>query len=314
MDAPARVVHPLIVIALVLAAVFGYIAGSHRVSSSSGQGAAAGPAHVATAAGMLLEYPVSWGQSSTPKSIPGLELKEAITLSPRGETASGLLAGTLPAGEAAPLPAAFLERLSATPHAEVVSLVSAQAYRYSNISLPGYQGVFDLYAIPSGAGTRVIACFAPQHGTAAGQACERTVANVTLTGSAALTLTPSAIYAGSLAPAVSALDQARVAARHELGESASPASVVAPARSLASRYEQAAAAVSKLEAPAPAAAAQVELSQSLSAASKSYLALAAAAETEGVSAYDSAREGVTHAESGVDRALESLVLVGYGTG
>jgi hypothetical protein len=313
MDAPARVVHPLIVVALVLAAVFGYIAGSHRVSSSSGQ-SAAGPAHVATAAGMLLEYPVSWEQSATSKSIPGLELKDAITLSPRGETSSGLLSGTLPAGEPAPLPASFLERLSATPHAEVVSLVSAQAYRYSEIVLPGYKGVFDLYAIPSGAGTRVIACFAPRHLTAAGQSCERIVANVTLTGTAPLTLTPAAAYAGSLGPAVAELDHARLATRRELGESASAPSVVAPARSLAARYRHAAATISNLEAPAPAAAAQVELSQSLSAAAKAYVELAASAETEGVATYDAARARVTRAESGVDKALESLVLVGYGSG
>jgi len=312
MDAPARVVHPLIVIALVLAAVFGYIAGSHRVSPSAGQ-SAVGPAHVATAAGMLLEYPVGWQPSPAPKSIPGLTLKEAITLSPHGETSSGLLGGIVPAGEAAPLPARFLERLGATPHAEVVSLVSAQAYRYSDISLSGYSGVFDLYAIPSGAGTRVLACFAPQHQTAAGQACERIVANVTLTGTAALTLTPSATYAAALAPAVATLDHARLAARRQLGASASAASVVAPARSLAAGYEHAAATISKLEAPAPAAAAQVGLSQSLSAAAKAYEELAAAAETEGVSDYDAARQRVSSAEGKVDRALEGLVLVGYGS-
>ena len=147
MDAPARVVHPLIVVALVLAAVFGYLAGTHRVSSSSGQ-RPAGPAQVATGAGLLLEYPVSWQRASATKSIPGLELTQAITLSPRDEPSSGLLSGMLPAGGPAPLPASFLARLHGTPHAEVVSLVSAQAYRYSDISLPGYTGVFDLYAIP----------------------------------------------------------------------------------------------------------------------------------------------------------------------
>jgi hypothetical protein len=311
MDAPARAVHPLIVVALLFAAVFGYLAGTHRVSSSSGQ-VPTGPAQVATGAGLLLEYPTSWQRASATKSIPGLELTQAITLSPRGEESSGLLSGMLRAGGPAPLPASFLERLSATPHPEVVSLVSAQAYRYSDISLPGYTGVFDLYAIPSGTGTRLIACFAPKHATAAGEACERIVANVTLTGTAPLTLTPSATYAGALAPAVSALDRARLAARRQLGESASASAVVAPARSLAARYEGAAGTVSKLEAPAPAAAAQVELSQSLSAASKAYVELAVAAETEGVSAYDAARARVSGAESNVDSALESLVLVGYG--
>jgi hypothetical protein len=312
MDAPARVVHPLLVIALVLAAVFGYLAGSHRVAADTGS-QPGGPAQVATAAGLLLEYPVGWEHASTPKSIPGLTLTEAVTLSPQGSGTSGLVSGMLPAGEPAPLPASFLGRLSAPPHAEVVSLVSTQAYRYSSISLPGYQGVFDLYAIPApGAGTRLMACFAPQRHTAAGEQCERIVANVTLTGTAAVTLTPSAAYAGALAPAVSKLDASRAKARNDLGKSASAPSVVGPARSLAASYTTAASAVSALEAPAPAAAAQVALSQSLSAASKAYDQLAGAAEAEDVAAYDEARTKVGSAEEGVDGALANLTLLGYG--
>ena len=155
MDAPARVVHPLIAIALVLAAICGYMLGSHRVSAGGGESAALGPSRVATTAGLLLEYPTGWEQASSSESIPGLALKEAVTLRPRGSTDSGLLGGMLPGGEAGPLPAAFLSRLSGTPHAEVVSLVSTQAYRYSNLSLPGYARVFDLYVIPAtGTGMR----------------------------------------------------------------------------------------------------------------------------------------------------------------
>ena len=312
MDAPARVVHPLIVIALVLAAVCGYLLGSHRVSTT-GAGQAAGPSRVATAAGLLLEYPVDWERASAPKAIPGLTLKEAVTLSPRGSSESGLLMGTLPGGEAAPLPSSFLERLGRAPHAEVVSLVSTQAYRYSGLSLPGYSGVFDLYAIPAApSGMRLMACFAPERQTAAGQQCERIVANVTLTGTAALTLTPSAAYSEALAPTIASLDTARVQTRRQLSQSSSAASVVGPARSLAARFEHASGAVSALEAPAVAAAAQVALSQALAAAGKVYGELAGAAEAEAISAYDSARSRVTSAETGVDSALENLVLLGYG--
>ena len=142
---------------------------------------------MATSAGLLLEYPTGWEQAGSSESIPGLSLKEAVTLRPRGSTDSGLLVGMLPGGEAGPLPASFLAHLSGTPHAEVVSLVSTQAYRYSNLSLPGYARVFDLYAIPAtGTGMRLMACFAPKRLTQAGQECERTVANVTLTGTAAV--------------------------------------------------------------------------------------------------------------------------------
>src|SRR6185312_10592380 len=83
-DAPARVVHPLIAIALVMAAVCGYLLGSHRVSAGGSQSAALGPSRVATSAGLLLEYPTGWEQASTSESIPGLSLKEAVTLRPRG--------------------------------------------------------------------------------------------------------------------------------------------------------------------------------------------------------------------------------------
>jgi hypothetical protein len=295
MDAPARVVHPLIVIALVLAAVCGYLLGSHRVATT-GAGQAAGPSRVATAAGLLLEYPVDWERSSATKSIPGLTLDEPVTLSPGGSKESGLLMGMLPAGEAAPLPASFLAQLGAAPHAEVVSLVSTQAYRYSDLKLPGYEGVFDLYAIPAApSGMRMMACFAPKRQTAAGQQCETIAAN-----------------SQALVPTITGLDTARATARRELAQSSSAASVVGPARALAARFEQASGKISALEAPAVAATAQVALSQALVAAGKVYGELAGAAEAEAVGDYDSARGRVTSAEDGVDKALENLVLLGYG--
>src|SRR5262249_51702183 len=132
------------------------------------------------------------------------------------------------------------------------------------------------------------------------------------TGTAALTLTPSAAYSEALVPALAGLNSARMSARRELAQSSSAASVVGPARSLAARFVQASGKISALEAPAVAAAAPVRLSQALVAAGKVYGELAGAAEAEAVSDYDSARNRVTSAESGVDRALENLVLLGYG--
>jgi hypothetical protein len=313
MDAPARVVHPLIAIALVLAAVCGYLLGGHRVSGGGAQSAALGPSRVATTAGLLLEYPTGWEQASSNESIPGLTLKEAVTLRPRGAAGSGLLGGMLAGGEPGPLPAAFLTRLSATPHAEVVSLVSTQAYRYSNLSLPGYARVFDLYVIPaSGTGMRLMACFAPKRLTTAGQECERIVANVTLTGTAAVTLTPVAAYAGALAPVISALDRERARARRQLAQSSSASSVVAPSRGLAGSFTRSASSVTALEAPGAATLAQATLARALTTAGKAYDELASAAEAQSVSAYDGARSQIAGAEDGVDRALESLVLLGYG--
>jgi hypothetical protein len=313
MDAPARVVHPLIAIALVLAAICGYLLGNHRVSTGSGQPVPAGASQVANEGGVVLEYPAGWERTSSTQPIPGLNLNEAFTLSPRGSTGSGLLSGTVPAGEASPLPAAFLSLMKGAPHAEVVSLVTTQAYRYSEIQLTGYSGVFDLYAIPiANAGTRLMACFAPKRLTTAGEECEHIIANVTLTGTSVVTITPSATYAAALAKPLGTLAAERAKVRKQLAESASASEVVAPARSLAGAFASAGAAVGALEAPSLATPAQAGLSRALSGASKAYGELAGAALAEQADAYDAARARVTSAEEGVDRALENLVLLGYG--
>jgi hypothetical protein len=313
MDAPARVVHPLIAIALVLAAVCGYLLGNHRVSRGSGERAPAGVSRVANEGGVLLEYPPGWERTSSTPPIPGLKLNEAFTLSPRGSTGSGLLSGTVPSGEAAPLPAAFLSLVKGTPHAEVVSLVTTQAYRYSEIHLTGYSGVFDLYAIPiANAGTRLMACYAPKRLTTTGEECEHIVANLSLTGTSVVTITPVATYAAALSKPLGTLAAERAKARKQLAASGSASEVVAPARSLADGFTSAASAVGALEAPALATPAQAALSRALGAAGKAYGELAGAALAEQAGAYDAARARVTSAEEGVDRALENLVLLGYG--
>jgi hypothetical protein len=313
MDAPARVVHPLIAIALVFAAICGYLLGNHRVSTGSGQRAPAGASQVANEGGVLLEYPPGWERTTSAPPIPGLTLNESFTLSPRSDTSAGLFSGTVPTGEAAPLPAAFLSLVKGTPHAEVVSLVTTQAYRYSEVQLAGYSGVFDLYAIPiANAGTRLMACFAPKQLTSTGEECEHIVANVTLTGTSVVTITPSATYAAALSKPLGTLAAERANARKQLAESSSAPGVVTPARSLAHGFAGAGSAVDALEAPALATPAQAALSRALSRASSAYGELAGAALAEQAASYDAARARVTRAEEGVDRALENLVLLGYG--
>src|SRR5438045_685585 len=84
-------------------------------------------------AGMLLEYPGDWREAVTVPAIAGLSLEHAVLLQP-GEGAvhagaAGLLAGSLPAGEPAPLPRSFLALLHSPPRTAVVNLLELQAYR-----------------------------------------------------------------------------------------------------------------------------------------------------------------------------------------
>ncbi|MGO9489557.1 MAG: hypothetical protein ACLQBB_11075 [Solirubrobacteraceae bacterium] len=314
MDVPARVVHPILIVALVLAAVLGYLAGSHHVSTSTASHQdLGGQARLASGSGLLLEYPIGWEQAAVPGTIPGLTLTHTVGLIPRGTSGTGLISGVLPAAEPSPLPAAFLARLHGTPRAEVVSLLSAQAYRYTNLDLPGYQGTFELYVIPAtSAPPRLLACYSPSAPSPQSQQCERIVSGLTLVGAAAPSITPEPTYAGSLAAIVTALDSARVQARTDMSHSSSATSVAEPAAALASRFSAAAKAAGALEPPQPAVAAQTALVSALAGAGHAYGILAEAARTESVGEYDSERGEVESAERSVDSALKNFALLGYG--
>jgi hypothetical protein len=313
-DAPGRVVHPLLVAALVLVAVCGYLAGHHRVSAGAAQQDPPSLSRVVSGSGLLIEYPVEWEQSRAPALIPGLPVKSPVTIVPRGTAATGLLSGELPAGEAGPLPAAFLARLHGVPRAEVVELVSTQAYRYSALEIPGYHRYFDLYLIPTAGGVeRLMACFAPERLTPASQQCERIVSGVALTGPASSTLTPEPAYAKALSGVIAGLDRERAKARSAMSRSDSAAQVGSEAASLATRFATVSSRLGTLEPPQVAAAEQSELSQALRHAGDAYSELSVAARAESVSAYDSARTQVATAETAVDAALENFALLGYGT-
>jgi hypothetical protein len=313
MDAPARVVHPLLVLALVLVAVCGYLAGSHRVSTAAAPQVSSSPVGSVTSSGLLLEYPLAWEQSHVAPSIPGLTVTHPVTLAPRGTTGTGLLSGLLPAGEPSPLPNAFLARLHGTPHAEVVALVSTQAFRYSRLQPDGYDGTLDVYVVPNGGeAPRIMACYAPRPLTPASQQCEQVVASVTPVGSTPSSLTPEPTYAAKLSILVSTLDQQRMQVRKKISGGSSAAAVTAPATSLAGRLSAASGQVSALEAPPSLALAQAALARALGQAGDAYNALAAASREESLAAYQSARAAVATAEKAVDAALEYYALLGYG--
>jgi hypothetical protein len=313
MQLSLRALNPLLIPALLAVAVCGYLVGSHRVSAPAEPVQFASKARLVSNSGLLLEYPIGWEQAKVSASIPGLPVSHAVTLHPRGSAQAGLLSGLLPAGEASPLPAAFLDRLKATPRTEVVGLVTTQAYRYSRLELPGYPGTFDLYVIPNaGAAPRVIACYAPRELTPTGQECEQVVEGVTLIGPAAPSLTPEPAYAASLASAIAALDRARVSTRAQMSRSALPSRLGSLAAPLGSRFAAAASSLAALEPPPGAVSAQGALVEVLQRAGRAYSALAEAARAESLAGYDAARTEVASAETGVDRALRSYSLLGYG--
>jgi hypothetical protein len=312
-EAPVRMFQPLLALALVVAAVCGYlIGGRHQAAPTSAADQLPSAARSITKAGLLVEYPFSWEAAAAP-AIPGLLLAEATALVPAGEHSEGLLVGAAPAGSPAPLPAAFLTRLAGPPRTEVVALTATQALRYSDVDPRGYDGSLDIYAIPAvSGGARLLVCFARQRLTPTGQSCERTVTAVSPIGPQAPSLTPEPAYARQLSSVVDAMQKERSTARRKMAVSSSPALVSELAAGLSSELSSAARSVAALQPPPPAAAAEASLAEALRQAAHSYTALSYASTAESLSAYEAARDEVAAAERDVGTALENFTLLGYG--
>jgi hypothetical protein len=304
---------PVLVIPVLLAvAVLGYLVG-HRHSHAA---ASPRPPRAVTTGNVVLDYPTGWRVAAVGPRIPNLALARSSALAPDGESATaGLLVGTLPSGELAPLPRKFVATLRRAPSTEIVNLLEVQAYRYARLSVPRFDKALSLFVIPDrGGAPTALACYAPTPSSAYMLACERSVAAATVTGQLqGYQLTPDATYAAKISGAIAALDRLRVSLKHELGPKVSAATAKRLARRLASGYGIASSALAVLEPSVEAAPVQAALAGAINKARAGYDALAAAAGAQNVSAYMAAQSDISSAEAGVDQALESFALLGYGT-
>jgi hypothetical protein len=307
----ARVGLPTAVVpVLVAVAILGYIAGHSGSSGSSSEG------HGRTAKTLdaLIEYPPGWGSASDAPGVPGLVLARSQALAPRADASTaGLLVGSLPANEAGPLPASFLERVRRQPRVAIVELAEAQAYRYTQLSVRGYRRALTVFVVPNTAGAATaLACYAATPDALYMRACERAVASVTIAGqSHTYPLTAEATYANAISAAIARLDHSRAALRGELLPHVSKATAERLALRLSSAYGAARTAVASLEPIATSARAQAALSAALAQARSGYTALASAAARADAPGYAAAQARIAIAENAVDRALENFVLLGY---
>jgi hypothetical protein len=304
---------------LAAVAILGYLAGHHRASATTA--GAAGKTPIAYGKSVLLEYPHSWRpvDARTAPAIPGVRITSPVLLAPGGDAASaGLLSGQIPGGGTSPLPNGLLAQLRGAPHTEVVDLLNAQAYRYSQLSVRGYDRVLYLYVIPNldlvpnpGGSSTALACYAAAAASSYLRQCQRIVAGLTLVGHSASDLTPEAGYAGRLNQLIASLDGERLKLRARMRTRATPIALSHLASTLAERFAAAAKSLSVLEPPPAVGATQAALANSIEGARGAYEALAAAALAGSPSGYAAAQAHVAQAESGVDAALQSFALLGY---
>jgi len=301
-----RVVIP----ALVVVAIVGYLVGIHRTPASSTT-APGEPQRIASGASLLLEYPQRWQPATSAPTFPGLSIAHRLLLAPGGKAAdAGLIGGQLPAGGSSPLPASFTALVHVVPDVEVLTLEHVQAYRFSRLT--GYERTLDVYVIPTvGGSPTTLVCYASDGFSSYLEQCERIVASVTLVGQTSYSLSPNAAYAGQLGTLIEVLDRERLTVRRQIRASTAPARLSALATTLADRFASAASSLTALEPPQAATAAQAALATAMVAARSAYAELASAATAEDADGYSVAEQHVAAAEAGVDAALENFALLGY---
>jgi len=299
----------VVVTALIAIAIIGYMAGHSRSAAATKE-----KLLTASIAGLQLDYPSSWQTAAAPE-IPGLSMAHAAVLAPHGDAAqAGLITGQLPAGEPSPLPAPFVARMLRLPETTVVSLLEVRAYRYSGLSIRGFDRNLTLYAIPNpgGADSTALACYASAALAADMQTCQQIVATLTLVGqSQSYDLTPEPAYARLLSASIATLDGQRVALRREMSARVTPPTLQRLATRLAAAFGVAATSLAALEPSTATGQAQIVLSSSILHARDAYRALAAAAGAASLPRMAAARQQVYEAETSVDNALESFALLGY---
>jgi hypothetical protein len=300
---------PLEVVPVLIAvAILGYVAGH-----SSGEGAPS-EGHTESGADVALGYPPGWRMARVAPGVPDLSIAGVIVIAPNGDAGrAGLLLGGLPAGELAPLPAPFVARLGRVPRPEIVNLVETQAYKYTRLSVPGYDERLTLFVIPNpGKHPMVFGCYASAGSTAQMRACERSVATVTTVGEPqAYQLTPEPKYASAVSSAVSTLDGLRTGRKRELRPDVTASSAQQLATELARGFATAAGALDRLQPPAAAGPVHAALIDALRRSRGGYLALAAASAERDAARYRAAQQEIVRAEADVDDALGSFALLGY---
>ncbi len=303
-----RPVLPVAVVPILLAvAIVGYVVG-HSSAGGSSEG------KPAKGAGVALGYPAGWRVARTAPGVPALTIANLSVIAPRGNADRvGLMLGSLPAGELAPLPAGFVATLPALPEPEIVNLIETQAYKYTNLGVPGLDRQLTMFVIPNPGGRpMVLACYAPSGERAQMRTCERSAASVTIVGEPQVyDLAPEPAYARAISTTVSTLDRLRASLKRELRPDVSVESATQIARRLAAGFASAAHALGKLQPSAAAEPVQAALSEAVQRAHAGYVDLGRAIGERDPARYEAVRRLIAQAEDRVDATLRSYVLLGY---
>jgi serine/threonine-protein kinase len=307
---PAPRSRPLLTVAGVAAAValggVAYVVGHHP--SSTAQTTALRT--TASSAALSLAAPAGWTRlaADAAPAVPGLALREPVSIQAARLPATGVLAGIADGAGPTLLPSDLRGRVSGTlPAAGAVRLGPAEALRYANVHVRGFDRSLTLHAIDAGARTVVVACYSPDALVARFAAdCTRIAASVMLLAGSPRRLGGDAEAVQRLEALVQAFGRARRARRAELRSAARSTGQAARATQLRSLALSTAGRVEGVGGGAAAVPARAAAAGALRDVAVAYGRLARAASAADPSAYGRARSGVTKAESSATARLREL--------
>ncbi|MET0603144.1 MAG: protein kinase [Baekduia sp.] len=297
---------------VVVAAVAGVLTGGH----GNAQAPAGTPPLSSTAADgrIALSFPATW---HTPAKTPtGRVLGLSAPLTLGAARGASLAAGMTGASTPQLLMPAALKAVTGTlPAPQHVRVGALSAYRYTGVRLRGVNGVTEIVAGPASTGIVTLACtIAAGAPSSAASDCTRIFATVRLQRGHPTTLGADAGYAKALRRMLLGLNQARTPARRALARATGPKSQASAARTAATTYRTAAAALRRVTPGPVERAAHDRLGSALTASATAYGRLGSAARGGHRTRYAAASTAIRAAEHDVSAALATLGRLGYRVG
>jgi hypothetical protein len=302
----------VLVVALVMtcAAVAGAIIGA---STAPEQANRAVRTDVLDTNSLTVRYPADWVRAGRVPDIPGLELREAVALTPpRGRpTAEGgraVVVGSIGSWNPEML-TRVLSRLPGSPLRERVQLGALQGYRYSGVRQAGSGREVKVYVLATSANAIVVGCLAPPGSGAFMADCEGIASTLRPRHARPVALGVSPTYTRALRRILSELATARVTNRQRLQAAHRADRQAAAATRLSLAYREARRSAAGLDLPV-APELHSGIVTALDSAAAGYAEMASAARQSDQPSWDSGRRLVLSSERELQRRLRELRAVG----
>ncbi len=282
----------------------GFFVGKGRTDTSA--------AHRVSLGGLTLGVLDGWASRVDAPSIPGLALRNELSLAPRGSSSqTGLVAGAVDAPPPGFLPSGLTKLVPAgiAQRRETVRLGELLAVRYRALEPSGFAGTLTLFVIPTEKGSKAIVCFGPKT-EALPPGCDAIAAGAILEGVSSYEPFPTNQYVAAVDRATRNLEAVRARRLRELRRADTPREQAEVARRLATAHRTAAQSLREAPVTPLVRSANAAVVAALQQADAAYGRLSAAAAKENRSGYRAALVAVDKAERRLEQSLARLE--GYG--